>query len=179
MKRLTQKLKASLADLAHANAGEMLSSRQKARLLGAVPEMPVAASREGRREVILSLGAVLPPRTMRYAIGVCQQLDADLCVLGADAAAIGHMLAPYREARQAAGIECRVEEVAGRGAISRFFDRHPRVVCAIAGGSGDPLGHQFGGRGTTVRGKPPVPIVLVDDEAGEDALPGQQCAVAD
>jgi hypothetical protein len=171
MKQLTVKLKAVLADLARANAGEMLSSGAKARLLSGASWRVQPGTVAQRREVVLAVGSTLPPRVMRYAIGVCRQNDADLYVLARDAAAAGHMLAPFRDERIAAAVECRVEEVSGSGAVSRFFQRHSRALCAIVTGD-DPVSETFAGRR-----KPPVPLVLVEDTA--PAVPGQRVALAD
>lgn len=174
MKRLTEKLKTTLADLARDHAGEMLSTGRKARLLSGMGEVPPANPRAQRREVVLSVGSVLSPRVMRYAIGVCRQNDADLYVLARDAASVGHMLAPSRDDRLAAGVECRVEEVSGSGAVPRFFQRHPRVLCAVVTGGDDPVSDTYHGRR-----RPPVPMVVVEDETAAPATTGQRIALAD
>lgn len=171
MKQLTVKLKSILADLAQANAGEMLTTGAKARLLSGVSWTAQHRPAAQRREVVLAVGSMLPPRVMRYAIGVCRQNDADLWVLARDAATASHMLAPFRDERIAAEVECRVEEVSGSGAVSRFFQRHSRTLCAIVTG-GDPVSETFAGRH-----KPPVPLVLVEDTA--PAVPGEYVALAD
>lgn len=168
MKQLTVKVKAILADLARANAGEMLTSGAKARLLSGATWAVQVNTAAQRREVVLSVGSTLPPRVMRYAIGVCRQNDADLYVLCSDATNASYMLAPFRDERLAAGLECRVEEVSGSGAVPRFFQRHPRVLCAIVTGN-DPVSDIFNGRR-----KPPVPLVQVEDAA---PLPLAQRAV--
>lgn len=170
MKPLTEKLKAALAALARDNAGEMLSAGRKARLLSGKAAQPLPAAAQ-RREVVLSLGTLLPPRVMRYAIGVCRQNDADLCVLCRDAESAGQMLAPSRDERLAAGVECRVEEVNGSSAVSRFFQRHPRVLCAVVTGN-DPVSDVFSGRR-----KPPVPLVQVEDQAA--TVPCRHVVLAD
>lgn len=170
MKPLTEKLKTALATLARDNAGEMLSTGHKARLLSGMvtPPLPAAAQ---RREVVLSLGGLLPPRVMRYAIGLCRQNDADLYVLCRDAESAGQMLAPSRDERLAAGVECRVEEVNGSGAVARFFQRHTRALCTIVTGN-DPVSDVFNGRR-----KPPVPLVQVEDAAPTPI--GQRAVLAD
>jgi len=171
MKPLTETLKTALAALARDHAGEMLSSGHKARLLSGMAAQPLPAASAQRREVVLSVGSLLPPRVMRYAIGLCRQNDAELYVLCRDAESAGQMLAPSRDERIAAGVECRVEEVSGSNAVVRFFQRHTRALCVIVTGN-DPVSDVFGSRR-----KPPVPLVQVEDAA---PLPiAQRAALAD
>jgi hypothetical protein len=107
----------------------------------------------------MGLGELLPGRVVRYALGICQRLDADLCVLAEDTEAAYRQLDPYRAEWLSAGIRCRTEVVTGQRSVRAFFDRHPQVLFAVSGGD-DPLYAAFAGRRNT---KPPVPIVLVDD----------------
>jgi len=166
MKPLSEQLKQALAALACADAGEMLSRRDMGRVLGDGPAAE-QAGRGGRREVVMGLGPLLPGSVIRYALGVCQRLDADLCVLAEDAEAAYRQLDPYRAQWQRAGISCRTEAVTGPRSVRAYFDHHPQVLFAVSGGN-DPLHAAFAGRRNA---KPPVPIVLVDDGTAADTAP--------
>jgi len=168
MKPLSQQLKQALAALACADAGEMLSRREMDQVLGSGGAVK-PAGREGRREVAMGLGSLLHGRVIRYALGVCQRLDADLCVLAADTDAAYRQLDPYRAEWQRAGINCRTEAVAGPRDVRAFFERHHHVLFAVSGGD-DPLHAAFAARRG---GKPPVPLVLVDDGPAAETPPAQ------
>ena len=174
MKPLSQQLKQALAALACADAGEMLSRDDMGRMLGDAPTAETAG-REGRREVVMGLGDLLSGRVIRYALGVCQRLDADLCILAEDVDAAYRQLDPYRAQWQQAGIRCRTEVVAGTRGVRAFFDRHPQVLFAVSGGN-DPLTAAFAGRRNT---KPPVPLVLVDDGPPTELRPPALAYAAD
>lgn len=79
MKKLTQHLKRAMAALAVADAGEMLTRRQMARVIHSRVEGHVIP----QRQVAMWVGSHVSSATLADALSVCKRLDAGLCVLHA------------------------------------------------------------------------------------------------
>lgn len=164
--KLTQEIQHMLNALAYANVGENLTLRQKDRAL-AGSTAPVAAATPAahpasRPQVGLYLGSELPADVMQYVIQTCSRLRHDLCVLTfqsqneADA-----LLAPYREALDAAGIRTELNLLAGEppAALVHALRKRPDVAFLICNESGY-LGRSLL-KGSVRRDAIPVPVVLV------------------
>jgi hypothetical protein len=165
MKKLTEQIKQALGALASADAGEMLSRREKnQRLAGAAEHVSEPADPGTRSMVVLALGELLPPAVMRYALSVCQRLDADLCVLTDNLDRAWRLLDPHRIDWQTAGIACTTETTGAHRGIPAFFDAHPQTLFAIAGGYGDALSGHVGNRRKLLRKRLPVPVVMVNED---------------
>lgn len=87
LQRLWKQLTQAADALAYADAGEFMSLDEKKATLGVKPTEPTPHPRrpspvlEPRRRVALTAERALGPATLRYALDVCDRLDADLEVL--------------------------------------------------------------------------------------------------
>lgn len=174
--KLTQEIQHMLNALAYANAGENLTLRQKGRALAGstapvAPPTPAVHPAVGP-QVGLYLGSELPPDVMQYVIQTCSRLRHGLRVLTfqsqneADA-----LLAPYREALDAAGIRMELSLLTGEppAALVHALRKHPDVAFLICNESGY-LGRSLL-KGSVRRDAIPVPVVLV--AARDAAATGQ------
>lgn len=163
---LTQDIKRMLNALAYANAGDYLTSTQKARVLSgtvapAVPAKPEASS-SARPQVGLFLGGELSFDLMQYVTQTCARLRHGLIVLTfLTESEAEQLLTPFRPMLEAAGIELRLAVVHGEppAALARALRRRPEVaflVCNEAGYFGQGLIS-----GTQRCDGMPVPVVLV------------------
>ncbi len=168
MARITDELRRALQALAFAESGEMLSTREKSLHLSGERERPPVGQRisPNRREIVLSLGACLPEGVMRYVIGTCSRMEAELAVLSRGArAGVNALLQPYRGALREAGIPWRVVALAGggRGAWDGYLRANPQVLFMVSAGEDDPLRTLVGGSGRARRTVLPVPLVMIGD----------------
>lgn len=174
--KLTQEIQHMLNALAYANAGENLTLRQKDRALAGstAPVAPPAPAEHPAAgpQVGLYLGSELPADVMQYVIQTCSRLRHGLRVLTfqpqneADA-----LLAPYREALDAAGIRTELSLLAGEppAALVHALRKRPDVAFLICNESGY-LGRSLL-KGSVRRDAIPVPVVLV---AARDATATRQ-----
>ena len=174
MKRLTEELKRALAALAWADAGEMLSRPEKARILtdpGATVDEPALlppartrpASAGPGRKVALGLGRDLPEGVMSYVVSTCQRFGAHLTVLTLeDPASVSTQLAPYAQDLAAAGIRWDVVQLGPHPAeeVTRYLRDNPRIMFMVSSGVDDPSRALLGEDGRKPRPLP-VPLVLV------------------
>lgn len=164
--KLTQEIQRMLNALAHANAGENLTRRQKDRVLagGAAPviEPTPHATHANGSQIGLYLGSELSPDVMNYVVQTCGRLRHDLRVLTFqsenDAQAL---LAPYRDSLVAAGIGVELSLLTGEppAALVHALRKRPDVAFLICNETGY-LGRSLL-KGSVRRETIPVPVVLV------------------
>lgn len=174
--KLTEEIKRMLNALAQANAGENLTRRQKARALADAPAAPaptaahetVARRDTPRSQVGLYLGSELAPEIMQYVMQTCARLRHGLTVLSFQTEAeVEALLAPYREALAAAGIDVHLVELTGEppAALVRALRRRPEVAFLVCNESGY-FGHGLISQ-TQRQSAIPVPVVLVAANDGK------------
>lgn len=190
MPSLSEKLKRLLDSIALTDAGEMLSSREKKRLLDVMipPEHPVSrqtcaneaagdprcspAVRPGmpaqRRSVVLGVGDTLSLPALDYAAGACARLDAGLVLLCTDAALAARLFEPHRSRLHTMGVASRIVALSDpmSGAVADFMQNDPGVLFAVT--AGDDLVAALAQRsGKGSHKAPPAPIVMVSDTSPE------------
>lgn len=188
MPSLSDKLKRLLDNIALADAGEMLSPREKKRLLDLmVPSdrqsrtqnrlpadagdaaqhmsQPVAAL---RRSVVLGVGQSLSLAALDYAAGACARLDAGLILLCADAALAGRLLEAHMQRLAACGVTCRIVGLKepSPAAVADFIQKDSGVLFAVTAGD-DPVAALAQRSPKGAHKTPPAPIVMVADVAPE------------
>ncbi len=151
MKKLSQHLKQALAALATADAGEMLSRRQMARVLQgqAGPAVPP------RRQVALWAGATPSKAVLDYALAACKRLDAGLAVLHAP----GKDMACLRAALGAGDFHSTALGGRPEAAVRHYIATHSQVAFLVLDGD-DATAQLLAQRA----GNPGVPMVLVAGE---------------
>lgn len=164
MKKLSADLKRMLAAMAYADAGEMLSGRQKTHLLDAPDRLAKTAPPPApapRRQVALSIGTMLPQAVIDYATGICRRLGADLAVLCTNPTRALALLAPHQAAFAAAGIGCQTISLDGNAgtAMRRYLDGNPQVMFVVSSGPEDPAQSMLENPNNLEA--PPVPVVIV------------------
>ncbi len=171
MKKLTQEIKRMLNALAYANAGENLSRRQKMQALSGsttpVAAAPAPAPATHLPQVGLYLGSELPADVMQYVMQTCTRLKHGLTVLTFQSEIEAQtLLAPFKSALDAAGIEPRVSVLTGEppASLIHALRKRPDVAFLICNESGY-LGRSLL-KGTVRQDAIPVPVVMV---AGGDA----------
>jgi hypothetical protein len=177
MKKLTEAMKQMLDALAYAHAGEYLTRREKARVLNQTsgplntapptPEPINAPARSNARRIALYLGSDLPSEVMEYVIQTCARLQRELTVLTFQGENTGRaLLAPHREALQAAGVDMELVTLSGDpvSSLQRYLRGHPEVAFLACKDTGY-LGHSYlsGNKGKNFL---PVPVVILTT-AGE------------
>lgn len=175
MTALTSTLKKMLNGLAHADAGEYLSRRQKQRHMKSATvhfvkaedpapqiEIPEVTAARPRRRVAMYMGSELPGAVMEYVMQTCSSLDHDLLVLTFESESIsGALLKPYREKLENLGIAMKVKRLTGEPVkgLSRYLRSHPEVAFMACKESGY-LGRSYV-NGTQAKNALPVPVVVV------------------
>lgn len=173
--KLTQDIKRMLNALAHANAGENLTRRQKSRAFADTPAQPAQASpapadapaAKPRTQLGLYLGSEVSSDIMQYVMQTCARLRHGLTVLSFQSEAeVQAILAPYQEMLSGAGIELQVVELSGEppAALSRALRRRPEVAFLVCNESGY-FGHGLLSH-TQRNAGIPVPVVLVAANEG-------------
>lgn len=174
MALLTDSLKRMLDALAHADAGEYLTPRQKAAVLNplpghpqpvavSVPEVAAAAPAAPRQQVALYMGSELSSDMMNYVIQTCARLQHGLTVLTFQAEDDANaLLAPYKEALLSAGIAMQLVVLTGEpiAGLIRHLRRHSEIAFLACNETGY-LGRSVlnGSQRTSAL---PVPVVLVE-----------------
>ena len=188
MPSLSDKLKRLLDNIALTDAGEMLSPREKKRLLDLmVPSdreprthdrAPVEAAATARhtaqpvaalrRSVVLGVGHSLSLAALDYAAGACARLDAGLVLLCTDAALAERLLEPHVQRLAASGVSCRVAELhePSPAAVAEFIHKDSGVLFAVTAGD-DPVAALAQRSPKGAYKTPPAPIVMVTDVAAE------------
>ena len=171
MSVLTEALKQMLDGLAHQDAGELLTPSQKTAEFArgskikptqVVVETEPAPVVESRRRIALFAGSGLSPDVMEYITQTCTRMQHDLTVLSFESEHVAQeLLAPYREALDAAGIDTRLITLGGNtiSQLARYLENHPEIsflACKDSGylGSSYMTGHQK-------KNGIPVPVVII------------------
>lgn len=191
MPSLSAKLKRLLDNIALADAGEMLSPREKMRLLdimippenrapqqmaagNAASDRSTAASARTvvpqRRSVALGVGATLSLPALDYAAGACARLDAGLILLCTDAALALRLIQPHLLRLTTMGVASRIVALSDPlpGAVAEFMRNDPTVLFAVTAGD-DPVASLVQHAGKGMHKAPPAPIVMVSDASPERA----------
>lgn len=186
MPSLSEKLKRLLDTIALTDAGEMLSPREKKRLLDVMvpPERATQAQGRGQaaataatapqqgatqhRSVVLGLGQSLSLTALDYAAGTCARLDAGLVVLCTDAAQAERLLEAHKPRLAASGVACRIFALSEPtpAAVADFIQNDSGVLFAVTAGN-DPVAALAQRSGKAAHKTPPAPIVMVSDVASE------------
>lgn len=188
MIKLTQELKRMLNALAFADAGELLTLRQKTNYLSQKPgaddaiqaatPAPIQSKGE-RQQVALYMGSELPADMMHYVVQTCGRLKHGLTVLTfqSDSAARA-LLSPYADELAEAGISMKTVLLTGDpvSGLASYLRRHPEVAFLACKETGY-LGRSFL-NGTQRQDVLPVPVVLVatheeSAQSGAHIQPGQ------
>ena len=174
MKPLTDALKKMLNGLAHADAGEYLTSRQKAayfknldvNIVKATDPAPVlseaAVPARTRRRVAMYMGSELPAVMMNYVIETCSSLEHDLSVLTFETSAVSsELLAPYADTLSEKGIDMKVARLSGESipGLASYLRSHPEIAFMTCKETGY-LGRSYM-NDTRAMNALPVPVVVV------------------
>lgn len=171
--KLTTEIKRMLNALAYANAGELLTSRQKHRVLagGSAPtpvSEPIPSLKVGP-QIGLYLGSEVSDDLMQYVIQTCTRLKHGLTVLTfqgeSDARAL---LRPTQSEMEAAHIDVQLSVLNGEppAALVQALRKRPEIAFLICNESGY-LGRSLL-KGIVRQEAFPVPVVMV--AANEVAL---------
>lgn len=167
MDSLTEQIRRAWNALAFGDVGEVSDrGRMHALLNGqdALPTKPLeppASKASAPRLIGLGVGDELPAPVMRYVIGVCRRMQANLLLLSTDPDRVRALLTDYLP--DLGGIHCQTEALAdaSTSAVLRALNLHSGVLFAVSGSADDPLRRLLNGR----RGsRSSVPIVVVDAE---------------
>ena len=181
MTPLTNALKKILNGLAHEDAGEYLTPRQKAAYLqntnvnvvGSDEPPPVLsekAVKSTRRRVAMYMGSTLPAKMMDYVIETCGSLDHDLTVLTFETAPVSSaLLEPYQKQLEERGIALETVKLSGEpiAGLARYLRSHSEIAFMACKDTGY-LGRSYI-MGTQAKNALPVPVVVVvvDPKAAE------------
>lgn len=184
MKALTETMKKMLDAMAHADAGEYLTRREKARILGqksgpvnlapATPEPAAVRANSNARRVALYVGSELPAEVMDYMIETCARLRHELTVLTFQSESAGKaLLQPYQQALAAAGVDFQMVTLNGDpiSGLQRYLRSCPEVAFLACKDSGY-LGRSYL-NGTPGKNAMPVPVVVVTTSTNGSGTQGQ------
>ena len=181
MTPLTNALKKMLNGLAHADAGEYLTPRQKTAYLQNTavnvvnsdeppPVLSEKAVKKTRRRVAMYMGSTLPAKMMDYVIETCSSLEHDLTVLTFETGPVSSaLLEPYMKQLEERGIELETVKLSGEPitGLARYLRNHSEIAFMTCKDTGY-LGRSYI-NGTQARNALPVPVVVVvvDPKAAE------------
>jgi len=181
MKPLTNALKKMLNGLAHADAGEYLTPRQKTAYLQNTavnvvnsdeppPVLSEKAVKKTRRRVAMYMGSTLPAKMMDYVIETCSSLEHDLTVLTFETGPVSSaLLEPYMKQLEERGIELETVKLSGEPitGLARYLRNHSEIAFMTCKDTGY-LGRSYI-NGTQAKNALPVPVVVVvvDPKAAE------------
>jgi hypothetical protein len=156
--------------LSYADAGEMLTRREKHRLLGKA-ELSVlhpgpAAERGQRRAVAIQVGETLTTRVLDYAIETCERLRAELVLLAHGRSDIQDDAVESSTHRvRAAGIHSHVVRLNGEWdqAVTRYVRAHHEIIFLILNALDVNSHALLGKRQARKRHSFPVPLVVVGE----------------
>ena len=186
MRSLTRELKRALAALASAEAGEMLSRRDKLVWLGEAgepaqaaspPSAPGAVTRAAsvrpNRQVALGLGDRLSAAAVDYALGLCRRMEAGLALLNGDTPDRARsVLAPHLGRLEHSGVDWRLVSLSGDGPaeLERYIHDNPQVLLMVSSSSDDMLQRLVVRGQRRHRGKGlQVPLVVLAQDADRAA----------
>ena len=194
MTPLTNALKKILNGLAHADAGEYLTPRQKSAYLQNTavnvvnsdeppPVLSETAVKKTRRRVAMYMGSTLPTKMMDYVIETCSSLDHDLTVLTFETGAVSSaLLEPYVKPLEERGIALETVKLSGEPipGLARYLRNHSEIAFMTCKDTGY-LGRSYI-NGTQAKNALPVPVVVVvvDPKAAEaqPAVQGEEAGKA-
>lgn len=173
MTPLTNALKKMLNGLAHADAGEYLTPRQKTAYLQNTavnvvnsdeppPVLSEKAVKKTRRRVAMYMGSTLPAKMMDYVIETCSSLEHDLTVLTLETGPVSSaLLEPYMKQLEERGIELETVKLSGEPitGLARYLRNHSEIAFMTCKDTGY-LGRSYI-NGTQARNALPVPVVVV------------------
>ena len=173
MTPLTNALKKILNGLAHADAGEYLTPRQKAAYLQSTdvnivnsdeppPILSEKAVKSTRRRVAMYMGSTLPAKMMDYVIETCSSLDHDLTVLTFETNPVSSaLLEPYMKQLEERGIALETVKLSGEpiSGLARYLRSHSEIAFMACKDTGY-LGRSYI-NGTQAKNTLPVPVVVV------------------
>lgn len=173
MTPLTNALKKMLSGLAHADAGEYLTPRQKSAYLQntavnvvnsdeAPPVLSEKAVKKTRRRVAMYMGSTLPAKMMDYVIETCSSLEHDLTVLTFETGPVSSaLLEPYMKQLEERGIALETAKLSGEpiAGLARYLRNHSEIAFMTCKDTGY-LGRSYI-NGTQARNALPVPVVVV------------------
>lgn len=190
MKKLTAAVKQMLDALAAEHAGEFLSLSDKSQILGDKQNSirPVArvqnSAESGKlsnaRRVALYMGSELPAEVMDYVIETCSRLNHELTVLTFQPENTSlALLSPYKQALKTAGVEMKLETLAGEvmSGLGRYLRGRPEVAFLACKESGY-LGRSYL-KGIQRKNALPVPVVVVATNDMGKAELGQEMEADD
>jgi hypothetical protein len=156
--------------LSYADAGEMLTHREKRRLLGKAglfdQKHGHTAERMQTRAVAVQVGESLTRRVLDYAIETCDRLRAELVLLTHGPGAIHeHAVANATQRIREAGIHTRVVRLTGEWdqALTRYVRAHHEIIFVILNALDANSHALLAQRHTRKRHNFPVPLVVVDE----------------
>lgn len=164
--KLTAEIKRMLNALAYANAGELLTSRKKYRVIagGSAPTPavePMPATKTGPH-IGLYLGSEISADMMQYVIQTCVRLKHGLTVLTFQSEADArNLLKPYQAELEAAHIGVQLSVLSGEppAALIHALRKRPEIAFLICNESGY-LGRSLL-KGLVRQETFPVPVVMV------------------
>lgn len=186
MSVLTEALKQILDGLAHQDAGEYLTPGQKTAELSCCTsikpiqqavETESAPVVERHRRIALFTGSDLSSDVMDYIRQTCTRMQYDLTVLSFESGHVTQeLLAPYRQALDAAGIDIRLVTLGGNSIsqLAHYLANHPEISFLACKESGY-LGSSY----VTVNQKKnemPVPVVVIVERKDASLLPDSNAA---
>jgi hypothetical protein len=186
---LTEALKSMLNGLAHQDAGEFLTPREKTARLSKGPalseaqmvrEEPVKPAEVSRRRVALFMGRELKADVVEYVKETCARLEHDLTVLTFESEAVGQaLLNPYRESMNAAGIDTKLVALSGNtiNQLVRYLNQHPEIAFLTCKESGY-LGRSYLANNQK-KNELPVPVVVIVERDKAAEMPDTDTANGD
>ncbi len=156
--------------LSYADAGEMLTQKEKHRLLGKAELFDQShshtAERVRTRAVAVQVGDTLTRRVLDYAIETCDRLRAELVLLthGPDGFQEDAVASATHRIR-AAGIHTRVVSLTGEWdqALTRYVRAHHEIIFVILNARDANGNALLAQRRPRKRHNFPVPLVVVDE----------------
>ncbi len=168
MKRLLKDISAALQGLAYADAGEFMTQRQKLQFLNidADGHAPLTTAAK-RKRVLLAVAEQLRDDALRYALSICQRMEAGLDVLACSAAATRAVQA-HLSVLETAGVDYRLLERQGpiKQEVATYLNEQAQVLFVVAGSS-DVLKTELARKHdqTPVPGWGNFPLIVVADRS--------------
>ena len=156
--------------LSYADAGEMLTQKDKRRLLGKAELFDQShshtAERVRRKAVAVQVGDTLPGRVLDYAIETCDRLRAELVlVTHRPDGSQEDTVASATQRIRAAGIHTRTVSLTGEWgqALIRYVRAHHEIIFVILSALDADRNALLTQRRPRKRHNFPVPLVVVDE----------------
>lgn len=174
--KLSAEIKRMLNALAYANAGELLSSRQKHRVIaGGTAPAPIEAlptSSKAGPQIGLYLGSELSSDVMQYVMQTCTRLKHGLTVLTFQSESEARaLLKPYQAELENARTGVQLSVLSGEppAALVHALRKRPEIAFLICNESGY-LGRSLL-KGIVRQEAFPVPVVMVAANDNADVKP--------